>query len=72
MNNWTLTHRLVASAYSPRAVELMEEYFIGELYGTCKLYALTIGPWADVKNGFTWKIIIVLKVRAGHGEYKFS
>ena len=29
---------------------------------------LTVGPWADVKNGFTWKIIIVLKVRGGHGE----
>ena len=29
---------------------------------------LTVGPWADVKNGFTWKIIIVLKVRDGHGE----
>ena len=33
---------------------------------------LTVGPWADVKNGFTWKIIIVLRVRAGHGEQKFS
>ena len=30
--------------------------------------ALTVDPWADVKNGFTWKIIIVLKVRGGHGE----
>ena len=30
--------------------------------------SLTVGPWADVKNGFTWKIIIVLKVRGGHGE----
>ena len=29
---------------------------------------LTVGPWADVKNGFTWKIFIVLKVRHGHGE----
>ena len=29
---------------------------------------LTVGPWADVKNDFTWKIIIVLKVRDGHGE----
>ena len=29
---------------------------------------LTVGPWPDVKNGFTWKIIIVLKVRGGHGE----
>ena len=29
---------------------------------------LTVGPWADVKNGFTWKIIFVLKVRGGHGE----
>ena len=29
---------------------------------------LTVGPWADVKNGFAWKIIIVLKVRGGHGE----
>ena len=33
---------------------------------------LTVGPWADVKNGFTWKIIIVLKVRGGNGELKFS
>ena len=32
------------------------------------LSVLTVGPWADVKNGFTWKIIIVLKVRGGHGE----
>ena len=32
------------------------------------LRALTVGPWADVKNDFTWKIIIVLKVRDGHGE----
>ena len=31
-------------------------------------YTLTVGPWADVKNGFAWKIIIVLKVRGGHGE----
>ena len=29
---------------------------------------LTVGPWADVKNGFTWKIIVVLKVRGDHGE----
>ena len=29
---------------------------------------LTVGPWADVKSDFTWKIIIVLKVRDGHGE----
>ena len=29
---------------------------------------LTVGLWPDVKNGFTWKIIIVLKVRGGHGE----
>ena len=29
---------------------------------------LTVGPRADVKNGFTWKIIFVLKVRGGHGE----
>ena len=29
---------------------------------------LTVGPWANVKNGFTRKIIIVLKVRGGHGE----
>ena len=36
----------------------------------CRLFPhmLTVGPWADVKNGFTWKIIIVLKVRGGHGE----
>ena len=33
---------------------------------------LTVGPWADVKNDFTWKIIIVLKVRDGHGEKKIS
>ena len=33
---------------------------------------LTVDPWADVKSGFTWKIIIVLKVRGGHVEYKFS
>ena len=39
---------------------------------TLKFLALTVGPWADVKNGFTWKNIIVLKVRAGHGEWKFS
>ena len=31
-------------------------------------FKLTVGPWADVKNGFTWKIIIILKVRGGHGE----
>ena len=31
-------------------------------------FTLTVGPWADVKIGFTWKIIIVLKVRGGHGE----
>ena len=36
------------------------------------LHILTVGPWADVKNGFTWKIIIVLKVRGGNGELKFS
>ena len=30
--------------------------------------SLTVGPWADVKNDFTWKIIIVLKVRDGHSE----
>ena len=35
-------------------------------------HRLTVGPWADVKNGFTWKIIIVLKVRGGNGELKFS
>ena len=29
---------------------------------------LTVGLGADVKNGFTWKIIIVQKVRGGHGE----
>ena len=29
---------------------------------------LTVGPSADVKNGFTWKIINALKVRGGHGE----
>ena len=29
---------------------------------------LTVGLWGNVKNGFTWKIIIVLKVRGGHGE----
>ena len=29
---------------------------------------LTVGPWADVKDGFTWKIIIVSIVRGGHGE----
>ena len=33
-----------------------------------KISILTVGPWADVKNDFTWKIIIVLKVRDGHGE----
>ena len=33
-----------------------------------KLTTLTVGLWPDVKNGFTWKIIIVLKVRGGHGE----
>ena len=32
---------------------------------------LTVGPWADVKDGFTSKIIFVLKVRGGHGEWKF-
>ena len=32
------------------------------------LTRLTVGPWADVKNGFTWKIIVVLKVRGGHGD----
>ena len=32
------------------------------------LQILTVGLGADVKNGFTWKIIIVLKVRGGHGE----
>ena len=37
-----------------------------------KVYRLTVDPWADVKNGFTWKIIIVLKVRGGNGELKFS
>ena len=36
------------------------------------LFILTVGPWADVINGFTWKIIIVLKVRGGNGELKFS
>ena len=36
------------------------------------VFALTVGPWADVKNDFTWKIIIVLKVRGGNGELKFS
>ena len=29
---------------------------------------LTVGLWPDVKNGFTWKIIIVLNVRGGHGK----
>ena len=33
---------------------------------------LTVDPWADVKNGFTWKIIIALNVRGGDGELKFS
>ena len=33
---------------------------------------LTVGPWADVKIGFTRKIIIALKVRGGNGELKFS
>ena len=37
-----------------------------------ELRYLTVGPWADVKNGFTWKIIIVLKIRGGNGELKFS
>ena len=32
------------------------------------ILTLTVGPWADVKNGFTWKIIVVLKVQGGHGE----
>ena len=36
--------------------------------GFVEKFALTVGPWADVKNDFTWKIIIVLKVRDGHGE----
>ena len=36
------------------------------------LLVLTVGPWADVKNGFTWKIIIVLKVKGGNGKLKFS
>ena len=43
-------------------------YFITAI----KLGLLTVGPWAEVKNGFTWKIIIVLKVRGGNGELKFS
>ena len=33
---------------------------------------LTVGPWVDVKIGFTRKIIIALKVRGGNGELKFS
>ena len=37
-----------------------------------KFIVLTVGPWADVKNGFTGKNIIVLKVRGGNGELKFS
>ena len=37
-------------------------------YNDVMIVYLTVGPWADVKNGFTWKIIIVLKVRGGHGE----
>ena len=40
--------------------------------GLFELCMLTVGPWPDVKNGFTWKIIIVLKVRGGNGELKFS
>ena len=40
--------------------------FVQKLAGSAE--ELTVGPWADVKNGFTWKIIIVLKVRGGHGE----
>ena len=39
---------------------------------SCLQDVLTVGPWADVKNGCTWKIIIVLKVRGGNGELKFS
>ena len=39
---------------------------------TYNVISLTVDPWADVKNGFTWKIIIVLKVRGGNGELKFS
>ena len=34
----------------------------------CWYVTLTVGPWADMKNGFKWKIVIVLKVRGGHGE----
>ena len=34
----------------------------------CRREFLTVGLWGNVKNGFTWKIIIVLKVRGGHGE----
>ena len=39
-----------------------------KFYGILRQHCLTVGPWADVKNDFTWKIIIVLKVRDGHGE----
>ena len=40
--------------------------------GALTIRDLTVGPWADVKIGFTWKIIIILKVRGGNGELKFS
>ena len=29
---------------------------------------LTVGFYADVKDGFTWKIFIVLKVGGGQGK----
>ena len=32
------------------------------------LLPLTVGFWADVKNGFTWNNFIVLKVGGGQGE----
>ena len=41
---------------------------MGCLYNIYIDFQLTVGLGADVKNGFTWKIIIVLKVSGGHGE----
>ena len=42
----------------PKDVSLLSE----------EVLKLTVGPWADEQNGFTWKIINVLKVRGGHGK----
>ena len=60
---WILSLKCVINYYA-----IPENYRFCEIHDQIAVLCLTVGPWADVKNGFTWKIIIVFKVRGGHGE----